>query len=544
MFQTSPRNNAIMQPTSHLNASQNRLEQDVSASRMVSTGLCESSKNMHFNAQNAAMYTTDSSGTTTPVSTRSRMSHESNASSASTSASSRPSRSSLKPSLKASPAVIINFSRKSSPPIVRFANPEPLYRQRSTQVQPKCENYSLRNDAQNPLHRHQDRLSASFSGSALSRYSASPQIYTTLPPRGVPTPQSEHVRYGKTRAGQRFSAPVQRSRPDPRWSGLPRPTNFTSPSLALEHRVSSFHSVTSDLSVQSASTTLQALSTARPKGQYNPLEHYIPCLHTGCKSHYSRTRSGPAYHLPQAPYSLSKLHGYCAHHASEELKDTNALCKRQWETLRQNAGRKTLGQIATEFDDFLQIFRHNRRLEDETLKSRQKRVVLGIPAVKGELPDADTDWIWIYTPRLCTRASCPSAPYSPFSNPLFSFYHTSRSSNFALLPTLCPSCAKNEVECFEHLVMQKWGSRCGWDDREWNKWFEHAVAERGREKVFWENAQARDVKERRVKRVVLNQKGEKDGGEASTEKKGGEMDKNKKKSVFKRFFGPGKGNEE
>jgi hypothetical protein len=92
--------------------------------------------------------------------------------------------------------------------------------------------------------------------------------------------------------------------------------------------------------------------------------------------------------------------------------------------------------------------------------------------------------------------------------------------------------------------MQKWGSRCGWDDREWNKWFEHAVAERGREKVFWENAQARDVKERRVKRVVLNQKGEKDGGEASTEKKGGEMDKNKKKSVFKRFFGPGKGNEE
>jgi hypothetical protein len=338
------------------------------------------------------------------------------------------------------------------------------------------------------------------------------------------------------------------SRPDPRWSGVPLPANFTPPSLALEHRVTSFQSIASNLSTQSAPATLQSLPSSSPQGQYNPLSHYIPCLHPGCKTHYSRTHSGPTYHLPQGPYSLSKHHGYCAPHAAKELKDATARCKRQWEALRQNAGRKTLGQIATEFDEYMEDFRSERRGEDAELLRRQKSVVLGAPAVKLSQPITatnDTQWRWLYTPRHCTRASCHSKPYSPFANHLFAFYHSSRPSKFSPLTTLCPACATTEVESFELLVMQKWGSRCGWDDEEWNKWFEGAVREREREMGFWEGAQEREVRERRVRRT---EKGEgvkvKEANEKGSES--GDIVKledglKKKKSVFRRMFGAGKG---
>jgi len=488
MFQTPPREiDIVMQPTSHLSASRSTSTHDVPGSSTVSTAYCESSNSMHISVQELGHNTINSSGTSTPVSTRSSNSYESNVSS--TSSSSRLQRSSMKSSLKSTPSPGALQSRKPSPPTVRFAEPEPSCRPKPTSVQQQQQNYPARNSVPNPLLRYRHRPASLAANSASSVHTAGPQVYSTLPPRGVQTPQSGQIQYTKTRVGQRFSAPARPLRPDPRWSGIPLPANFTPPSLALEQRVTSFQSVASDLSVQSAPAVLQASPSTSPPGQYSPLENYIPCLHSTCKAHYSPAHTGPTYYLPQGPYSLSKHHGYCPHHASKELRETNALCKCEWERLRQNAGRKTLGQIATEFDVFLQSFRQDRRAKDTDLQRRQRRIVLGAPGTlldggqpKDQKQQKHTDnneaeWNWTYTPRHCTRSSCTSSPYSPFANHLYTFYHSARSSTFSPLPTLCPSCAKNEVEAFERYVAEKWSSRCGWDDGEWNEWFGKAVEE-------------------------------------------------------------------
>ncbi|KAF2833631.1 hypothetical protein CC86DRAFT_278824 [Ophiobolus disseminans] len=489
---------------------------------------------MHIGVQEPGHYRVNPSGTTTPGSTRSSFSYESNVSSNSTS--SRPKRSLMKSSLKSTASAGVVPTRRFSPPTVRFAEPEPLPRPKPTPIQQHQSNRPERNSVPNPLIQYRHRPASSVASSASSSQFTRPQSYSALPPHGVPSPQSGQIQYMKTRVGQRTSAPVQPSRPAP---GIPLPANFTPPSLAFEQRVSSFQSVASNLSVQSAPAVLQAPPSSSPPSQYNPLEHYIPCLHTTCKTHYSPVHGGPTYYLPQGPYTLPKHHGYCPQHASKELRETNAACKREWESLRQNAGRQTLGQIANEFDSFLHAFRQDRRAEDADLLRRQRRIVLG--AAHALLAGAQTqqkrndasDWDWSYTPRHCTRSACSAAPYSPFANHLHAFYHSPRSSTFAPLLTLCPPCAKNEVEAFERYVVEKWGSRCGWEDELWNEWFGNAVADRSAERDFWLGAQERVVRERGPARSVQREVRQKE----EEESRGEEKIKEGKKGVWKRLFG-------
>jgi hypothetical protein len=145
------------------------------------------------------------------------------------------------------------------------------------------------------------------------------------------------------------------------------------------------------------------------------------------------------------------------------------------------------------------------------------------------------EWDWKYTPRYCTRAECPSTPYSPFANHLYAFYHTPRSSSFIPLATCCPSCAKTEVEAFEHMVTEKWNSRCGWHEGEWDVWFENAVKEREMEREFWDKAQERVTREK-------GPGGRVDGGGKSAEKERGGAGTGEKKLVkrksvfFRRLF--------
>jgi hypothetical protein len=482
--------------------------------------------NMSSGAQYADKSSTMSSGTTTPISDRSSVSNDSSVSSISTTY--RPNRSTIKSSLKSTSCTQV-YNRRSSPQSVRFSESEPVLRHNSTtwkrQQQkklPQC------NSIMNPLHQYQRQTSRSVSSQALSRSSVGPRAYSTLPPHNPPAPLPEHIQYQKSRASQRFSAATQSSQLDQRRSVVQPLANFTPPSLTLEHRVSSF---ASNFSVQSAPAALQTSSATSPTGQYNPLEHYVPCLHATCTINFSPTIHGPVYRIPQGPYSLLSHCGYCPHHASKELKEANAYCKSNWESLRQNAGRKTLGQIATEFDIFLDVFRNTRRLQDEDLQKRQKRIVLGTWPIgqNKDKQDDDTEWNWIYAPRHCTRSSCQSTPFSPFANHLYAFYHTRRSLSFTALPTLCPTCATDEVEAFERMVAEKWASRCGWDESAWKEWFDKAVKDREMERAFWETAQEREVTERRLAMCV-------DGKTVKQGKEETSARENKKKSVFKRLF--------
>jgi hypothetical protein len=83
--------------------------------------------------------------------------------------------------------------------------------------------------------------------------------------------------------------------------------------------------------------------------------------------------------------------------------------------------------------------------------------------------------------------------------------------------------------------MQKWGSRCGWDEGEWNEWFDKAVKDRDMEREFWEKAQERNVGETRA-RKWSDRKEVKESGDGEVVEKEGAKEK-KKSSVFKRLFG-------
>ncbi|KAF1921955.1 hypothetical protein BDU57DRAFT_67975 [Ampelomyces quisqualis] len=490
--------------------------------------------NVHLEVQHVEIYSADS-GAITPISDRSSFSNASSVSSIS--ALSRPSKSSMKSSLKSTPSALFNTDRRSSPPTVRFAEPEPTPRPKSTLIGQQRQPYSRSNGAPNPLLLYRHRPASSVPGPASSRYSLDPQAHLVQPPESIPTPQPVQLRNPKIRTRQRFSAPILPSQSNPRRSSAQGPANFTPPSLALEHRVSSFRSATSTLSVQSAPAALQTPIPTPPPGLYNPLDHYIPCLRTSCTAVYSPTLNGPTYYLPQGPYSLPKHHGYCPHHASQDLQDANAWCKRNWERLRQNAGRKTLGEIAIEFEEFLHDFRATRRRDAGTLKTRIECLVLG---TRDQDQDGQEDsWDWTFTPRHCTRAACRSPAYSPYATHLYAFYHTPCSLTFTPLATLCSTCAAVEVEAFERMVGEKWGSRCGWDEGEWGVWFDGVVGEREKGREFWEKAQQRDVGERRARKTDGDREGQ---GLVDQRKVEGERKQvGKKKSVFKRFFEMGRG---
>ncbi|KAI8934419.1 hypothetical protein NX059_009154 [Plenodomus lindquistii] len=273
------------------------------------------------------------------------------------------------------------------------------------------------------------------------------------------------------------------------------------------------------------------------------------------------------YYVPQGPYSLSRLHGYCPRHTTKELADASATCKREWEALRQSAGRRTLGQIAADFETFKQQFRDAREVEDEQLQRDLQSRVLGssssssnaatVPAEKStasantsspnnanaKLKVTFDTWDWRYTPRRCTKAKCKATPYSPFASHLYNFYNTTRVSTFRPLATLCPACATKEIEAFERKVNEKWGSRVGgWDEREWEEWFGNVVRDRQMEGEFWEKAQERVVREKkggvgRVESVAVGRgKGQVMEKVKGVEEKKGEVGVGRRKSVFRRMF--------
>lgn len=50
--------------------------------------------------------------------------------------------------------------------------------------------------------------------------------------------------------------------------------------------------------------------------------------------------------------------------------------------------------------------------------------------------------------------------------------------------------------------MEKWGSRCGWDEYEWHVWYANARNDRDMELEYWLKAQERVVKEKGPARWV------------------------------------------
>jgi hypothetical protein len=270
-----------------------------------------------------------------------------------------------------------------------------------------------------------------------------------------------------------------------------------------------------------------------------------------CTAHYLPAHSGPTYYLAQEPYNLSRHHGYCPRHASKEMKEANALCKREWERMRQNAGRSTLGAVAEDFEMFLQLYRETRSKEDAQLQQSQRRVVLGTAKPAGPAKSTDAQWNWRYTPRPCTKHGCTLPYYSPYATHLFSLYTSRRPANGLVpLATLCPQCAQAEAEGFERKIEEKWSSRCGvWNPVEWEQWHGNAKKDRDMEMEFWEKAQERVVREKKVvpkgaaksaAKAVSKAVPKADAVKVVEEVKKAEVPEKKKKrrmSVFRKIFG-------
>ncbi|KAH6639762.1 hypothetical protein C7974DRAFT_138358 [Boeremia exigua] len=517
-----------------------------------------------------------SSNNTTPTSTRSSslssLSHPDLSSASSDASAGDLKRLSTKSNLKSSRSVGADLNRRSAPPTVRFLDPEPMPR-RSTEPVPAIlksqtperlvrPGYS-RGMSTPDLGPHQYRekkiviptltrppllSQASKRSSAASSpggTASSPRTLSSAQsPRGRFQHSSGSVNQLRQRVDKRFSAPVVPSqidpRLDPRWSGIPLPAGFVPPSRTPTptQRVTSYHSIASNLS----SSPAPSVNTAPPSGKYDPLQNYIPCMAAMCTAHYTPVHSGPTYYAAQEPYRLSKHHGYCPRHASKEMQEANALCKREYETMRQNAGRKTLGAVAQDFEIFLQLYREARQTEDARLQEAQSQAVLGLSptaTIKQKAPQNNAS-DWRYTPRNCTKKRCASMPYSPYSTQHFSFYNSANPSTQLLpLTTLCPSCSKAESEGFGAKLMEKWSSRCGWDGEEWDGWYQTALHHRKGEQEFWEKAQERVVRERRAKKATSEAAEKAEEKQESTEEQsvaGATPTKEKRKSIFKRMF--------
>jgi len=152
-----------------------------------------------------------------------------------------------------------------------------------------------------------------------------------------------------------------------------------------------------------------------------------------------------------------------------------------FEAMRQNAGRKTLGLIAAEFEVWIQELREEREGESEELEERQRKVLGAEGKGKGKKKNDDRgeEWEWKYAPRPCTRKGCTRDWYSIFDNRLYLFYHTSRSSSLLPLSTLCPSCARADVEGVEDRID---GKRPEADGHVWMDWMEQVKRDREMER--------------------------------------------------------------
>ncbi|KAL1612439.1 hypothetical protein SLS60_000666 [Paraconiothyrium brasiliense] len=261
------------------------------------------------------------------------------------------------------------------------------------------------------------------------------------------------------------------------------------------------HRVTSFQSVASAPTVLQFPATpSDPPSQYNPLQHYLPCLAPDCRNHYTTLLLGPTFYFLQSPYQLIRKRGLCPFHAQQDLKLANQRAKSTYECMRQNCGRKTLGAIAAEFEVYLRQVREERAEESKRMKVWQKQRVLpsALSGATKEKKGGETwgeEWDWRFSPRPCTKKGCEGDWYSPFDNRLYLFYTTPRPSGLVPLRTMCPSCAKDDVQTAEERIEGRRRDVGGLAGPEWGEWYVQVAKDRLMEIGFWENAQERIVRE-------------------------------------------------
>ncbi|KAJ4294379.1 hypothetical protein N0V90_008069 [Kalmusia sp. IMI 367209] len=316
----------------------------------------------------------------------------------------------------------------------------------------------------------------------------------------------------RMRIHKRLSAPAPISRKESKSFIAPplppSPSDSRIYSLPVGRHPSS--RVTSFQSVASAPAVLQSPpSPSQPPSQYNPLQHYVPCLAPNCKTHYTTFLLGLTFYSPQQPYQLIRKRGLCPFHAHQDLKLTNERVKSTWESMRQNCGRKTLGAIAAEFEVFVQQKREERTEESQRMEGWQKQRVLGsssAPATKGKEKEKswEEEWDWRFSPRPCTKKGCGKSWYSPFDNRLYLFYTTPRPSGFVPLSTLCPSCAKEDVEGVEERIEERRRDVGGVVGPEWEEWCAQVARDREMEVEFWEGAQERVVKEKMASSPIVS----------------------------------------
>ncbi|KAF9738778.1 hypothetical protein PMIN06_010509 [Paraphaeosphaeria minitans] len=309
---------------------------------------------------------------------------------------------------------------------------------------------------------------------------------------------------------KRLSAPAPISRRESRTFNAPHPPPSThetrSYSRSVRHytpRVTSFQSVASAASAPAALPSPPTPSD--PPSQYNPLQHYVPCLAANCTNHYTAHLLGPTYYCPQAPYQLIRKRGLCPRHAHQDLKLANQRVKGTYESMRQNCGRKTLGAIAAEYEMFVGQVREERAEESKRMERWQRQRVLpcaGPTSAKGQHGKEggrgrvwDEEWDWRYSLRPCTRKGCGEVGYSPFENRLFLFYTAARPSGFVPLSTLCPGCAKADVESAEERIEGRRGDVGGVVGPEFEEWYVQMGRDRQLEVEYWESAQERIVRE-------------------------------------------------
>jgi len=166
--------------------------------------------------------------------------------------------------------------------------------------------------------------------------------------------------------------------------------------------------------------------------------------------------------------------------------------------MRQNAGRKTLRLIDAEFDIWAQGFRERRRQESTANEKALQTKVLD-PSKKGKggkkegKADGETEeWDWRYAARPCTKKDCAREPYSVFDQRFYLWYHTPRKSGLGVLRSLCPVCARKDIDEVERRMRGKWQEM---HPQQWREWMEQVKRDRAAEQNFGEKAQESRVRE-------------------------------------------------
>ncbi|KAF2467128.1 uncharacterized protein BDR25DRAFT_317338 [Lindgomyces ingoldianus] len=278
--------------------------------------------------------------------------------------------------------------------------------------------------------------------------------------------------------------------------------------------------------VQSTLQSPSPPSTSTTPGHphtYNLMENYIPCIHPLCSEHYLLSSLSPTFYTTQKPYGLRHKRGLCPSHAYKDLKAANDACRREWESMRQNAGRKNLSVIASEHEAWICALDVQRSGEAAELEDRQKQRVLGwedptspilsvsvAPLVALKTGGSEKSkpvleqWDWRYMPRPCTRKGCKRNWYSPFSATLYQWYLQECKFGLTMLETLCPECTRADIEALVENIEKKKAIK----EEEWEIWLEKVRKDREVERAFWEQAQSRVVKERGMRFKVVEEKKE------------------------------------